>query len=93
MDLTATFARFARSGQFGGVILIACTATSLLLANSPLGVAWVDLWHIGLGPMSLGHWINDGLMAVFFLHIGLELERELYVGELSTPRQDRKSVV
>jgi NhaA family Na+:H+ antiporter len=87
MALTDTFIRFAKSEQFGGVLLIACTVVSLGLANSPASAAWGALWHAPLGPLSLGHWINDGLMAVFFLLIGLELEREIYVGELSSPRQ------
>jgi Na+:H+ antiporter, NhaA family len=87
MNLTATFARFAKSEQLAGVLLIGCTAVSLVLANSPLAERYLALWHLPLGPMSLAHWIDDALMAVFFLLIGLELERELYVGELSRPRQ------
>ncbi len=86
MKLTETFIRFARSEQFGGVLLIACTALSLALANSPMAVQYQGLWQTQLGPLSIEHWINDALMAVFFLLIGLELERELYVGELSRLR-------
>jgi Na+:H+ antiporter, NhaA family len=86
MQLTTAFVRFAKSEQFAGVLLIACTAVSLGLANSPLSAQYLSAWHVPLGPLSLEHWINDGLMAVFFLLIGLELERELYVGELSSPR-------
>jgi NhaA family Na+:H+ antiporter len=85
-ELSTTFVQFAKSEQFAGVLLIACTTISLVLANSPLGASWIGLWHAQLGPLSAEHWINDALMAVFFLLIGLELERELYVGELSTPR-------
>lgn len=86
MRLTETFIRFARSEQSGGILLIACTMVSLLLANSALGDAYQRLWQVSLGPLSLEHWINDALMAVFFLFIGLELEREIYVGELSRLR-------
>jgi NhaA family Na+:H+ antiporter len=86
MNLTSTFARFAKSEQAAGVLLIACTAVSLALANSPASAAWSGNWHAQLGALSVEHWINDALMAVFFLLIGLELERELYVGELSNPR-------
>ena len=86
MNLTDTFLRFARSEQFGGVLLIACTVVSLALANSALGAGYVAFWHAPLGPLSVEHWINDALMAVFFLLIGLELEREIYTGELSNPR-------
>ena len=56
---------------------------ALLLTNSAAGPAYAGFWEKPLAGLSLGHWINDGLMAVFFLLIGLELERELYVGELS----------
>jgi len=86
MHLTETFRRFVRSEQFGGVLLVACTIVSLSLANSPVAGAWAAIWHAPLGPLSLEHWINDALMAIFFLLIGLELEREIYVGELSTVR-------
>ncbi len=86
MKLTDTFTRFVRSEQSGGVLLLACTIVSLALANSLLAGAWLQVWHVKLGPLTLEHWINDALMAVFFLMIGLELERELYVGELSKLR-------
>jgi NhaA family Na+:H+ antiporter len=86
VKLTEAFIRFVKSEQSGGVLLIGCTLLSLAFANSPAGGAWLAFWHTPLGPLSLEHWINDALMAVFFLLIGLELERELYVGELSNPR-------
>lgn len=83
MKLTTTFQRFFDSEKAGGVVLIVCTVFSLAIANSALGPAYLAGWqHYVLG-LSLEHWINDALMAVFFLLIGLELERELYVGELS----------
>jgi NhaA family Na+:H+ antiporter len=81
--LSKTFKNFFDSGKAGGVLLILCTLVSLAAANSALGERYAGLWHAYLGPLSLEHWINDALMAVFFLLIGLELERELYVGELS----------
>lgn len=68
-------------------MLIACTLLSLLIANSSWGPAYHHLWEMPIGPYSLEFWINDGLMAVFFLLVGLEIEREIYVGELSSPRQ------
>jgi len=83
MFIPETLRRFARSEQFGGVLLIGCTVVSLALANSPLSDAWIGFWHLKLGPMSIEHWINDALMAIFFLMIGLELERGIYVGALS----------
>ena len=84
--LSQTFHSFFNSEKASGVVLIACTVVSLLAANSPRGADYLAFWHSGLAGMSLEHWINDGLMAVFFLLIGLELERELYSGELSNTR-------
>ncbi|TLM67248.1 MAG: Na+/H+ antiporter NhaA [Deltaproteobacteria bacterium] len=90
--LTRLFVEFFESGQASGVLLLVCMAISITLANSPLGDAYADFWHLKIGieagaavalKHSLAHWINDGLMAVFFLLIGLEIERELYIGELS----------
>lgn len=85
-SLTDTFNRFVKSEQSGGALLLACTVVSLSLANSPLAAEYLALWQVRAGPLSIEHWINDALMAVFFLLIGLELERELYVGELSRLR-------
>ena len=84
--LTETFKRFFDSEKTSSLILIACTVLSLALANSTLGPTWLAIWNTDVGSLSLSHWINDGLMAIFFLLIGLELERELYVGELSNFR-------
>jgi NhaA family Na+:H+ antiporter len=60
-----------------------CTLFSLLLANSGLGANYLSLWQMYVGALSVEHWVNDALMVIFFLLIGLELERELYNGELS----------
>jgi Na+:H+ antiporter, NhaA family len=81
--LSKTFRNFFESKKSGGMLLIVCTALSLAVTNSAAGEDYLGLWHAYVGPLSLEHWINDALMAVFFLFIGLELERELYVGELS----------
>ena len=86
IKLTKQFREFYQSEKSGGMVLIACTIVSLILANSPLQADYLNLWHVKIGNMSLEHWINDGLMAIFFLLIGLELEREIYVGELSSLR-------
>jgi len=71
------------SEKAGGFTLIACTLASLLLANSIWSDSYLHLWHFQLGNHPLEYWINDGLMTIFFLLIGLELEREVYIGELS----------
>lgn len=84
--VTDTFKRFFSSEQSSGIVLIICTLLSLAISNSPIGADYLAFWHTKIGTLSLDHWINDGLMAIFFLYIGLELERELYVGELSNIR-------
>jgi Na+/H+ antiporter NhaA len=83
MKLTKLFREFFESEKSGGVVLIICTVVSLILANSSLQTNYLALWHAKIGGMSVEHWINDALMAIFFLMIGLELEREVYIGELS----------
>lgn len=81
--LSNTFQAFFNSEKAGGIVIIAATALSLALANSPWSAGYLQGWHANVGGLSVEHWINDGLMAIFFLLIGLELERELYNGELS----------
>jgi NhaA family Na+:H+ antiporter len=83
MKVTKLFRDFFESEKAGGFTLILCTALSLLVANSMFGAPYLDFFHIQFAGHSLVHWINDGLMTIFFLLIGLELEREIYDGELS----------
>ncbi|MFA9190935.1 Na+/H+ antiporter NhaA [Flavobacterium sp. FZUC8N2.13] len=83
MKVTTLFKEFFDSEKSSGIALIACTLASLFLANSTFGDSYQHLFQIKLGSHSIGHWINDGLMTIFFLLIGLELEREIYQGELS----------
>jgi NhaA family Na+:H+ antiporter len=82
--MTKLFKEFIESEKAGGIILIMGTIISLLLANSEISQNYVNFWHFDLGGHSLVHWINDGLMTIFFLLIGLELEREVYTGQLSS---------
>lgn len=89
------FDRFVHSEVSGSMVLLACTIVALVWANSPwadgylgmvntyVGVSWGDAAF----EMSLGHWIADGLMAIFFFVVGLEIKRELVIGQLSTFRQ------
>jgi NhaA family Na+:H+ antiporter len=84
--LSNTFKAFAASGKAGGTILILCTILSLMVANSPWGAPYLAFWQINLAGLSVELWINDALMAIFFLLIGLELQRELNNGELSDLR-------
>src|SRR5215203_1562201 len=88
------FQDFAHKQSSGGILLILATVVALVWANSPWGDSYAALWGskltVGLGDLSLSkdltHWINDGLMAIFFLVVGLEIKRELLVGELSSLR-------
>ncbi len=89
--LTQTFKAFFDSEKASAVVLVACTVVSLALANI-IGQAYPDFYlktYLGVEGflrLSIEHWVNDGLMVIFFLLIGLELERELYRGELSNVR-------
>ncbi|MBP6611221.1 MAG: Na+/H+ antiporter NhaA [Paludibacter sp.] len=83
MVLTKLYKEFFNSEKAGGLILVFATALSLFIANSAWQTDYINLWHFDLGGHSVVHWINDGLMTIFFLLIGLELEREIYQGELS----------
>jgi NhaA family Na+:H+ antiporter len=83
MILTRLYKEFFNSEKSGGLILVFVTILSLVLANSPWQIDYINFWHFNLGGHSIVHWINDGLMTIFFLLIGLELEREIYRGELS----------
>ena len=83
MKATTLFKDFFNSEKAGGLVLIACTILSLLLANSNYGTSYHDFFQTQFAGHSFEHWINDGLMTIFFLLIGLELEREIYQGELS----------
>ena len=79
MKATTLFKDFFNSEKAGGHVLIACTILSLLLANSNYGTSYHDFFQTQFAGHSFEHWINDGLMTIFFLLIGVELEREIYL--------------
>lgn len=83
MKVTQVFKDFFESEKLGGLILLVCTIASLLLANSAFGESYHHFWLSEFSGKSIEYWVNDGLMTIFFLLIGLELEREIYQGELS----------
>lgn len=83
MRITSVFKKFVESEKSGGLLLIACTIISITIANSAFSDSYHHFWNIKLGEGSIEYWVNDGLMTIFFLLIGLELEREIYKGELS----------
>lgn len=81
------FKEFINSEKAGGILLVICTAISLLLANVFIGESYEHFWGTkigGEGGKSIEYWVNDGLMAIFFLLIGLELKREVFQGKLSS---------
>ena len=95
MRVISPFQAFAQSGSLGGLLLLLGAIVAFVWANSPWAPAYERLLSeylsLSLGDwslrLSLGHWVNDALMAIFFLLVGLELKRELVTGELSRPRQ------
>ncbi len=94
-DSTGPFQEFFNAEAAGGAILVACATLALVVANSPWSDAYHQLWATSIALVFHGHslsltlhqWINDGLMAVFFLLVGLEIKREAVAGELSSQRQ------
>ena len=76
--------RFLAAQSSAGLVLMAAAGVALVIANSPLAPGYASLLHAAIGPLSLEHWINDGLMALFFLLVGLEIKREVLDGQLST---------
>jgi NhaA family Na+:H+ antiporter len=93
--VTAPLERFMHVEAASGIVLLAATIAALILANSELSEWFLGIWSTQVGFRvgsfemfhSLKHWINDGLMAVFFFVIGLEVKRELVIGELRDPRR------
>ncbi len=93
--IISLFQDFARLESSGGVVMMACAAVALIWANSPWAETYFDLWQVkltlGVGEWALSKpllkWINDGLMALFFFIVGLEIKRELLAGELASPRR------
>ncbi len=84
----SVFREFLDGEASGGIILMGAALLALIVANSPLSDAYFAALKIYVGPLNIGHWINDGLMAVFFLLVGLEIKREMLDGQLSTwPRR------
>ena len=91
--LTHLFREFYGKLASGGVLLVICATVSIVLSNTAIGQSWIGFWNINidlhlprLHAHSLTGWVNDGLMTIFFLLVGLEIERELLVGELSKPK-------
>lgn len=96
VEIVLSFRQFTKLEAAGGILIFVATIIALLWANSPWGETYVRLWeqHIVIGidgiftiDESLEHWINDGLMAIFFFVVGLEIKREIVVGELSSPKK------
>ncbi len=94
-QIVRPFQEFFRIEASSGIVLLAVTVIALVWANSPWAERYFELWETELGivlgqfhlEMHLSHWINDGLMAIFFFLVGLEIKREILVGELSSPKK------
>lgn len=93
MKLSKLYTDFINSEKTSGIILLLCTICSLMLSNSPIGQTYLHVFHSELAGKSLEFWINDGLMTIFFLLVGLEIEREIYIGELSDIRKSLLPIV
>ena len=89
----SVFRSFLQTEASGGILLIGAAALAMAMANSVAASAYFGLLHLYLGPLSLLHWINDALMAVFFFLVGLEVKRELVDGNLSTWRDRRLPII
>jgi Na+:H+ antiporter, NhaA family len=83
MKLSKLFIDFFNTEKAGGIILVFVTIISLIIANSPWQTGYTGFWNMEISGHTVVHWINDGFMSLFFLLVGLELEREIYTGELS----------
>ncbi len=81
--IKSTLRQFLDSEASGGLILMAVAALAIVVANSPWADVYFHALHVYLGPLSVQHWINDALMSVFFLLVGLEIKREMLDGQLS----------
>ena len=84
LKLSKTFIQFFDSEKSSAILLFVCVIVAIAITNSAFGQDYLSFWQTTIGGLTLAQWVNDGLMAVFFLLIGLELEREFYVGELSS---------
>lgn len=82
--INSTLRQFLDNEASGGIILMGVAALAILTANSPLAEGYFAALHAYVGPLSVQHWINDALMAVFFLLVGLEIKREMLDGQLSS---------
>ncbi|MFQ5888804.1 MAG: Na+/H+ antiporter NhaA [Gemmatimonadota bacterium] len=99
--VTRAFNTFIEKEASGGIAILVAAIVALLVGNSRFGGAYVQLWHTDVGlsigghalRLSLQHWINDGLMTIFFFVVGLEIKREILVGELSTARKAALPVI
>ncbi|MGF9566765.1 Na+/H+ antiporter NhaA [Neorhizobium sp. BT27B] len=80
----STLRHFLDNEASGGIILMVVAALAIVTANSPMAGAYFHALHVYVGPLSIQHWVNDALMALFFLLVGLEIKREMLDGQLST---------
>lgn len=87
MKLSKLYTDFTNSEKSSGIILLFCAVFSLALSNSSITQNYLSLFHFEVAHKPIEFWVNDGLMTIFFLLVGLEIEREVYIGELSDIRK------
>lgn len=93
MKLSKLYLDFTNSEKTSGIILLLCTTLSLILSNSKICDSYQHFFHTEVLNKSIEFWINDGLMTIFFLLVGLEIEREVYIGELSDIRKSLLPII
>jgi NhaA family Na+:H+ antiporter len=93
MNKLKVFTHFLNSEKLSGIVLIICSLFSVVISNTTAGGGYINFWHSQFAGKPLEFWINDGLMTIFFLMVGLEIEREFYAGELSDLRKSMLPVL
>jgi len=93
MKLSKLYTDFTNSEKMSGIILLLCTVLSLVISNSSIGQNYLHLFHLEIAHKPIEFWVNDGLMTIFFLLVGLEIEREVYIGELSDIRKSLLPII
>ncbi|MES2679722.1 MAG: Na+/H+ antiporter NhaA [Bacteroidota bacterium] len=93
MKLSKLYTDFTNSEKTAGIVLLLCTILSLAISNSAIAQNYLHLFHFEIAHKQIEFWVNDGLMTIFFLLVGLEIEREVYIGELSNIRKSLLPII
>ncbi len=93
IKLSKLYTDFTNSEKTAGIVLLLCTILSLAISNSAIAQNYLHLFHFEIAHKQIEFWVNDGLMTIFFLLVGLEIEREVYIGELSNIRKSLLPII